>query len=72
MQIVFKILIIIIFIALSYGVLSNVWYIIKNLYKKRFQGASINLVLLLIQIAIIYFILYPRYFEGAIRSLFEK
>lgn len=55
-----NILLICLFLVVVYSLLANVYYIIRHLRRKEYQGSTINLVLLVLQILILVFILEPK------------
>lgn len=55
-----NILLICLFLVVVYSLLANVYYIIRHLRRKEYQGSTINLVLLVLQILTLVFILEPK------------
>lgn len=55
-----NILLICLFLVVVYSLLANVYYIIRHLRRKEYQGSTINFVLLVLQILILVFILEPK------------
>lgn len=65
-----NILLIALCLVIAGSLLANVYYIIGHLLRKEYQGAIVNLALLVFQILILVFILEPKEMFQSLMALF--